>query len=803
MKRLAILALFLLASGCLWAQAPITQTTIVADHPLAGFQVDGESYVGQATFTWPENSVHFLRFIVTEEVAGENVQRIHGDTVRLYFQGWEATGADVPNLSEPRQMIVATPQITRYRAVLSVKYLTRLRFYDSPGDPKEGCASPAMEPPKGNGPGIVFIAGECFASSADLWLEAGIYQLLAYAYPGHAFIGWNLNEMGTNSFLRTVTISAPTIIRPEFRPAKRIKFITEPRGLKLLIDRTLTPTPKYDPCEDWQVMPVSPPPGVAPLCPGEVDWAVGSRHVIGAEAWQDDGFGSLWVFDGFSNGAGNHELYEVKNLDAETIVGQFTRGGRVSFLTSPTGLRLSVNGVSNWPAYNFVARPGDVYELSAPAEQTGADGRRYVFKGWSNGGEAAQSVTVPVDVAEAGYRLTAQYELLSQVVIRSEPAGTAVEVDGVSCTTPCSIDRPAGTEVNVTAPESRTISHSHRLEFSSWSDGGPRQRTLTVEGATSVILTANYTTMFLLETSVNPEGGATITAQPPSADGFYAKGTYVTLTAEEREGYRFRRWVGDLESVYHSGGLVMSVPRSAVAMMDELDLAGKAVVQNAAGETPETVVAAGSIIAIYGTELAPYLDVGAGYPLPQTLAGVTVRIHDRILVLLFVSPNQINAILPYDLLPGDYTVLIQRAGKPDATAPITLVRNAPGVFTRLFNGEAFVLASHEDGTPVTPESPARRDEVVSIYGTGFGPYEMAFPYGFTLPQSPEYKLMEPPELFAGDIAVTPEFAGGAAGYSGTDVFRVRISDELPAGATVEFRGRSGGRDSNTALLPIE
>ncbi len=40
---------------------------------------------------------------------------------------------------------------------------------------------------------------------------------------------------------------------------------------------------------------------------------------------------------------------------------------------------------------------------------------------------------------------------------------------------------------------------------------------------------------------------------------------------------------------------------------------------------------------------------------------------------------------------------------------------------------------HEDGTPVTQDSPARKGETVTFYGTGLGGYDRPVIDGFLLP----------------------------------------------------------------------
>jgi hypothetical protein len=77
---------------------------------------------------------------------------------------------------------------------------------------------------------------------------------------------------------------------------------------------------------------------------------------------------------------------------------------------------------------------GTTHQVAAPAEQV-FRGRRWVFAGWSNGGPAAQSVTVPEEAAEAGLRLVVRYEMLARLRIESAHE-VPVQVNGSTCRTP-------------------------------------------------------------------------------------------------------------------------------------------------------------------------------------------------------------------------------------------------------------------------------------------------------------------------------------------------------------------------------
>ena len=113
MKRLALVALVLLASTNLWAQAEISQTTVDGGHPMAQFEVDGKTYVGAATFTWPEGSAHFIRFLITDPLSNDKLQSLHNGTIGLIFGGWQSSPSSLTNGSGSTLAFLATPEFTR------------------------------------------------------------------------------------------------------------------------------------------------------------------------------------------------------------------------------------------------------------------------------------------------------------------------------------------------------------------------------------------------------------------------------------------------------------------------------------------------------------------------------------------------------------------------------------------------------------------------------------------------------------------------------------------------------------------
>jgi len=140
---------------------------------------------------------------------------------------------------------------------------------------------------------------------------------------------------------------------------------------------------------------------------------------------------------------------------------------------------------------------------------------------------------------------------------------------------------------------------------------------------------------------------------------------------------------------------------------------------NAATQTAGPL-APNTLATMYGSNLA--FDTAAvstliGGTLPTSLAGVTVSVGNIASPLLFVSPGQINFIVPYDLTAGVVNVYVARQNVAGPVVAIQLNATAPGLFP--WDGNE-VIAIHLNGTLISPSAPAHAGEIVVIYATGLG-----------------------------------------------------------------------------------
>src|SRR5580693_932587 len=401
MNRLFLVVLLSAAAMGLQAQVTLSTMTISVSPSGANFTVDGQLYNQAATFTWPAGSKHLVVFITDPplpgQTAGTLVQTSLQRDVQYLFKGWvDNLTLSQPTL-DPVQTVTADPSITSLTATVTVAYRLQLNFFSAPGSViPPTCGAPGAIPAGQFRPGVIFIANQCFWASANIFVQAGgTVALNAFPYPGFVFLDWVSNLSPTNAYLSSIVMNGPVILTPQFSPAKRVTFLTSPLQLEVTIDHTTVPT-RADPNFCNTPQPVDPETGFPPLCFGDFDFGPGSSHIIAGLSPQRDKTGNWWVFDHWSDGVAQNGTYVTNSnvSDPDTVTAFFVRGAQVGFLTTPTGLQLSIDGRVNWPSYNFVWPQNSTHQVSAAATQFDSSGRQYTFQGWSNSGSASQNVTV-------------------------------------------------------------------------------------------------------------------------------------------------------------------------------------------------------------------------------------------------------------------------------------------------------------------------------------------------------------------------------------------------------------------------
>jgi uncharacterized protein (TIGR03437 family) len=142
-----------------------------------------------------------------------------------------------------------------------------------------------------------------------------------------------------------------------------------------------------------------------------------------------------------------------------------------------------------------------------------------------------------------------------------------------------------------------------------------------------------------------------------------------------------------------------------------------------AGDLLPTEIAPGEIVSLFGMNLGP--ETAAAYRLDPAgrvatqLAGVRVLFDGIPAPLLYVSSRQINMIVPASVRGRKRVMVrVQSGAGASQMFPAYVADSAPGFFTLDGSGTGAAAALNQDGTVNSPANPARRGEVITLFGTG-------------------------------------------------------------------------------------
>jgi uncharacterized protein (TIGR03437 family) len=209
-------------------------------------------------------------------------------------------------------------------------------------------------------------------------------------------------------------------------------------------------------------------------------------------------------------------------------------------------------------------------------------------------------------------------------------------------------------------------------------------------------------------------------------------------------------------------------------------------ITNAANYTPITnAYAPGELVSLYGNfGVAAQSD--KVLPIPTTLGGVQVFVNGLAAPVFLVSPNQISALIPYEI-SGEYFATFQVSvnGSKSNSVTVYVDNSAPGIYTLAESGIGPGAILHTDYSLVDENSPAVPGETVLLFMNGLGTVTPAVGDGVAGLSNP---LSYSDEFNDGDILVYLDdgsgnfpqanvlFAGLAPGFAG--LYQVNLT--LPA-----------------------
>ena len=267
---------------------------------------------------------------------------------------------------------------------------------------------------------------------------------------------------------------------------------------------------------------------------------------------------------------------------------------------------------------------------------------------------------------------------------------------------------------------------------------------------------------------------------------------------------------------------IILISSFAIAVSAQTPVISKGGVVNGASFAGGQAVSPGSLISIFGTDLASGVKSASSVPLSTSMEGVTVTFNNHDVPLKDVTPGQINAQVPWDVLPGGgpgmVNVVVSRNGVTSMPLAVQIAPEAPGIFVSAGGANRFyawaVNFSDSNSLPwptgtapknKTPQRPAKVGDVLIIYATGLGEVNPSVQDGHNALDGKLHVPIKPTEVLIGGVkakvlgsALSPQFVG---------VYQInaKIPTGVPTGNDVSIQLVSGNVTSpaGNASIAIE
>ncbi len=218
-----------------------------------------------------------------------------------------------------------------------------------------------------------------------------------------------------------------------------------------------------------------------------------------------------------------------------------------------------------------------------------------------------------------------------------------------------------------------------------------------------------------------------------------------------------------------------------------------------------TAVAPGGLISLFGTDLSPVNIATNELPLPTALGDSCLTVNGLPVPMIFVSPGQINAQLPFQSA-GNVTLILRTPGGVSDNFNIVIQPSAPSVFRAVVEGydspvATIVRASNQ--ALVTTSNPVHRGDVLTVYLTGMGQTAPAVESGVPAPSDPLAIAVVAPQVSLGGVSLPVLYAGLAPGSVGLYQINVSVPHNVPAGLSIPFKITQGSGGTTVQVRVVE
>ncbi len=258
------------------------------------------------------------------------------------------------------------------------------------------------------------------------------------------------------------------------------------------------------------------------------------------------------------------------------------------------------------------------------------------------------------------------------------------------------------------------------------------------------------------------------------------------------------------EGLIETAGIDYILPYWMARYYGVVDDAPRAV--SAASGAP--VLAPEALASMFGSDLAS-TTLAAGLPLPFSLGGISLLVTDsagftRPAPIFFVSPEQINFLVPQGTAPGAAAILIQKAGAANRTGSADIRGVAPALFSADATGKGVAAATAirvaggvQNPVPVF-ECAAGGCAPVPIPILAGAPVYLTL-YGTGIRNRSSLANVT---CRVGDAAVPVLYAGAQPVFAGLDQANVALAFDRPAAGELDVVLTVDGQPSNPVRISL-
>jgi uncharacterized protein (TIGR03437 family) len=218
----------------------------------------------------------------------------------------------------------------------------------------------------------------------------------------------------------------------------------------------------------------------------------------------------------------------------------------------------------------------------------------------------------------------------------------------------------------------------------------------------------------------------------------------------------------------------------------------------------KSAAAPGGLITIYGSNLSPTNLATSQIPVPTALANSCITVNGQPIPLIFVSPNQINAQMPFQAV-GVETVVVHTPGGTSDNYNLIVQPTAPAVFLSGVAGPETNLPTvirAANGLLATDSNPIHPNDVLVIYVTGLGQTNPAGLTGYPASGNPLSSALTPTTVTLGGMNLPVTYAGLAPGEVGVYQINVTVPGGTPTGLSLPLTINQGSGTITVSMRVI-